>query len=77
MHIVIPRAIPKNIVIEWDKIDNDLKELFIFKFFIKKPFFKKIKFHELLLSLYSFIIDATNHSTITNDTEYSLLIGIT
>tara|TARA_B100001027_G_scaffold214570_1_gene186999 strand:+ start:271 stop:540 length:270 start_codon:yes stop_codon:yes gene_type:complete len=42
-----------------------------------KPFFKKIKFYEIPLSLYSFIIDATNHSTIKNETEYSSLIGIT
>ena len=72
MHIVIPRAMPKNIVIEWDKIAKDLKELFIFKFFMGKPFFKKIKFYDIPLSLYSLIIDATNHSTIKNDTEYSL-----
>ena len=42
-----------------------------------KPFFKKIKFYELLPSLYSFIIDAINHNTMKNDTEYSLSIGIT
>ena len=42
-----------------------------------KPFFKKINFYELLLSLYSFIIDAINHNKIKNDTEYSLSIGIT
>ena len=34
MHMVIPSAIPKNIVIEWDKIANDLKDLFILKIFI-------------------------------------------
>ena len=75
--MVIPSAIPKNIVIEWDKIANDLKDLFIFKFFMIKPFFKKIKFYELLLSLYSFIIDAINHSTIKNDTDHALPIEIT
>ena len=75
--MVIPSAIPKNIVIEWDKIANDLKDLFILKFFMGKPFFKKIKFYELLLSLYSLIIDAINNSTMKNDTEYSLSIGIT
>ena len=75
--MVIPNAIPKNIVIEWDKIANDLKDLFIFKFFMVQPFFKKIKFYELLLSLYSFIIDAINHNTMKNDTEYSPSIGIT
>ena len=75
--MVIPSAIPKNIVIEWDKIANDLKDLFIFKFFMVKPFFKKIKFYELLPSLYSFIIVAINHNTMKNDTEYSLSIGIT
>ena len=75
--MVIPSAIPKNIVIEWDKIANDLKDLFIFKFFMGRPFFKKIKFYEILLFLYSFIIDAINHSTMKNDTEYSLSIGIT
>ena len=75
--MVIPSAIPKNIVIEWDKIANDLKDLFFFKFFMVKPFFKIIKFYELLPSLYSFIIDAINHNTMKNDTEYSLSIGIT
>ena len=75
--MVIPSAIPKHIVIEWDKIANDLKDLFIFKFFMVKPFFKKIKFYELLPSLYSFIIDAINHNIMKNDTEYSLSIGIT
>ena len=75
--MVIPSAIPKNIVIEWDKIANDLKDLFILKFFMGKSFSKKIKFYELLLSLYSFIIDAINHSKIKNDTENSLSIGIT
>ena len=75
--MVMPSATPKNIVIEWDNIANDLKDLFIFKFFMVKPFFKKIKFYELLPSLYSFIIDAINHNTMINDTEYSLLIEIT
>ena len=42
-----------------------------------KPFFKKIKFYEIPLSLCSFIIDETNHRTIKNDTEYFSLIGIT
>lgn len=74
--MVIPSAIPKNIVIEWDKIANDLKDLFIFIFFMVNPFFKKIKFYERL-SLYSFIIDAISHSKIKNETEYSLSIGIT
>ena len=74
--MVIPSAIPKNIVIEWDKIANDLKDLSNFKFFMVKPFFKKIKFYERP-SLYSFIIDAINHNTMKNDTEYSLSIGIT
>ncbi len=75
--MVIPSAIPKNIVIEWDKIANDLKDLFILKFFMGKPFSMKIKFYELLLSLYSFIIDAINHITTKNDTGNSLSIGIT
>ena len=75
--MVMPNAIPKSIVIEWDKIANDLKDLFIFKFFMVKPFFKRIKFYELLLSLYSFIIVVINHNTMKNDTEYSLSIGIT
>ena len=75
--MVIPSAIPKNIVIEWDKIANDLKDLFILKFFMGKPSSKKIKFYELLLSLNSFIIDTINHITIKNDTEYSISIGIT
>ena len=38
MHMVIPSAIPKNIVIKWDKIANDLKDLFILKIFINKTF---------------------------------------
>ena len=74
--MVIPSAIPKHIVIEWDKIANDLKELFTFKFFIGKTFFKKIKFYERP-SLYSLMIDAINHNTMKNDTEYSLSIEIT
>ena len=75
--MVIPNAIPKNIVIEWDRIANDLKDLFTFKFVIEKPFFQKYKFYELLASFNSFIIDATNHNNTKNWTEYSSLIGIT
>ena len=44
MHMVIPSAIPKNIVIKWDKIANDLKDLFIFLFFMVKPFLRKLNF---------------------------------
>ena len=77
MHMVIPSAIPKNIVIEWDKIANDLKDLFTFKFFIRKTFLLELKFYELPASLNSFMIDATSHSKMKKDTEYSLLIGIT